>query len=243
MRVLILEDDGGVRQFLEDALTKGGHEPTAFGHAGLALGAIARGQFELLLCDLMLPNINGLDAIKMARSQWPYLPIIVISALDENDWQPRAFEAGASCYMQKPIRVDRLLTELKLVERSQVQLAVGVIDNDIGHRERVVHDLSSMGCTVSTFRSLAAVTSRGSAEGGISVLLVDASHADVADALRWAASRDVAGVAFGPDSPDFDEDKLMRWGACFCLLKPIDTQALVTQARFFVAPTTRGIGF
>jgi len=239
MRILILEDDPDVASFLEEALTKSGHEPTSFGHAGLALGAIARGKFELLICDIMLPNVNGLQAMRMARSQFPYLPIIAISAMEEDAYRDKSFEAGASCFMQKPIRVERLLNELRLVESSQAHLTVGILDSDTRHHERVAHDLASMGCDVHILDSFAAVRDDAARGDSLKVLLIEHGNTDLEEALAWTRGRDMAGVVFADDGAGLDEDKLMRAGASFCLPKPIDTEALVIQARFFVSPVPK----
>ena len=63
----------------------------------------------------------------MARSQFPYLPIVAISALAEEEWRDKCFEAGASCFIPKPIRLDVLLDELDLIQKSQVDLAIAVM--------------------------------------------------------------------------------------------------------------------
>lgn len=221
---------------LEEVLSAQGHQPTSYAHAGLALGAIARGQFELLLCDVMLPNVNGLDAMRMARSQFPYLPIIAISALEEDKYREQALEAGASCYLQKPLRMDRLLQEVELVQRSQVDLTVAVIDPDTRHKESVTQDLTALGCVVHAFNDLHTFRSSPVAQQA-RVLLVDSSSEDLESGLRWAAQHDLAAVPFWNEGDRVNEDHLMRSGASFCATKPIDTLALVTQARFFVSPS------
>lgn len=233
---MIIDDDPGAAQLMAVALRKYGHAPTVFGHAGLALGTIVRGKYELLIADLMLPNISGLDAIRMVRSQFPYMPVIVVSGMDANEWRPRSLEAGATCYLEKPVSLERFLAEVDLVEKSQVGLTIGIIDADRWHREQTDRALSSLGCEVHAWESIAGMLETETETSALSVLLVDGASSEAADAFRWANQRGVAAVAFEEQMHDLDQDKLMRLGASFCLAKPVDAEALVTQARFFVAP-------
>jgi two-component system, OmpR family, response regulator len=239
MRILILEDDPNLASALADAMRQAGHEPTSFGHAGLALGAIARGRFELLVCDVMLPNVGGVQAMRMARSQFPYLPIIAMSGNDDPNTQQECLDAGASRFFQKPLSFAELLDELRLVKDSQVDLEVGVVDSDRAHLERVTHELTSLGCQTHRFDTFAAVVESAPKLASLSVLLVDASLPDAVDAMAWGAERKLAAVAFGDET--MKEDVLMRGGASFCMQKPIDSQSLVTQARFFVSPAPRAV--
>ena len=236
MRILIVEDDPQVALFIEEALNAAGHQVTSFGHGGLALGAIIRGNFELLICDLMLPNMNGVDTIRMIRSQLPYMPVIVVSGAEGKEWEQKSYDAGATCYLQKPIRLSRLRQEVKLVEDSQVTLSVAMIDEDSKHGEQTGKQLRSAGCQVAVAPTLGGILEEHRNDPDISVLLVDSASDDAQDALAWANSRDIAAVAFGPSAPGFDQDQLMRWGASFCMIKPIDPVSLITQARFFVSP-------
>ncbi len=240
MRILILEDDPAISGLLEDVLKKHGHEPSSFGHAGLALGAIARGRFELMLCDIMLPNLGGFEAMRMARSQFPFLPMIAISADGREEVEQRALEVGASFFMSKPLNVERLLEEVRLVEASQVDLTVAIVDADGAHAERTAQDLTSLGCEVHRFESFEPLRD-AAPPAGLSVLLVDAAQALAPEAMAWGAERKLAAIAFGAGGQGApDEDTLLRRGASFCMPKPVDTQALVTQARFFVSPGASG---
>jgi DNA-binding response OmpR family regulator len=242
MRILIVEDDPAAAQMMEDALTRAGHQPVSYGHGGLALGAIVRGNFELLISDLMLPNTNGVEVIKMIRGQFPYLPVIVVSALDPIEWEVLCRKAGATCFLQKPLRMERLMREVKLVEQSQVKLDVGIIDGDKVHSGSLARQLGSMGCTVREWTAFSNMLASEEVASKLSVLLVDSTLDAAPSAIKWANGKSMAVVAFQADSPEFDQDKLMRLGASFCLAKPVDAVSLVTQARFFVAPSG-GMGF
>jgi CheY-like chemotaxis protein len=144
--------------------------------------------------------------------------------------------AGATCFLEKPIRLERLLEEVELVEKSQVDLTIGIIDPDRDHREQTDRALSSLGCEVHAWESIVGMLAAEGAASTLSVLLVDGALSEAEDAIRWANGHGTAAVAFEDEMLDPDQDRLMRSGASFCLSKPIDAEALVTQARFFVAP-------
>src|SRR3989442_4698183 len=102
MRILIVEDDHGAAVMMEDALNRAGHQATSYGHGGLPLGAIVRGKFELLISDLMLPNYNGVDLIKMIPKQFPYLPVLVVSGLAPVECGVLCRKAGPNCFFEEP---------------------------------------------------------------------------------------------------------------------------------------------
>ncbi|MCK5689220.1 response regulator [Myxococcota bacterium] len=237
MRIMIIEDDPDVGTMLQIALSKAGHQASIFGHAGLAIGAIVRGNFELLITDLMLPNVSGVDAIKMIHGEYPYLPIIVISGMPRDEWEKKSLEAGASVFMQKPVSVRGLLDEVKMVQDSRVDLTVALIDSQDEHRALLQKGLMGLGCKVHEWKSIAAMMDSDVDLDEVSVILVDASHGRVRDTIAWARGRDeLPIVVFDDYGPQFDQDQLMRWGAAFCLTKPVDAVAFVTQTRFFVSP-------
>lgn len=236
MRVMIVDDDPEIVALFEEALTRGGHAPTSFSNGGLALGAIVRGKFELLLLDLDLPNLGGIDLIRIVRDQFPYLPIIVISGLEESEWQPKALNAGASLFFSKPVRLNELLDEVELVRKSRVNLNIGIIDGDGDHQRFTSSALQSLGCDVRAWPSFVDMLQDDEGQRDISVLLVESTANEFGDAMIWAKGREIAAVAFSDDTPDLDQEPLLRAGAAFCLTRPVDAEALIIQARFFVAP-------
>lgn len=237
MRIMIVDDDPEVVELLTDAMRRGGHQPTSFSSGGLALGAIVRGKFEVVLLDLKLPNLGGTELIAIIRDQFPFLPVIVISGLDPEVWQPKAMKAGASTFLSKPIRLEEVLEEVAWVERAQHRLHIGVIDDDPNLDSAVSRDLHRLGCRVTCWPTVFdMLRASESDKEQLSTLLVAVEVAGFDDAMIWAGSRNIATVAVRDDSPANDE-ALLRAGAAFCLSRPVDAEALVVQARFFIAST------
>ncbi|MDD5286923.1 MAG: response regulator [Desulfuromonadaceae bacterium] len=121
-RVLIVDDEQAIRRFLHTALDSS--EFTLYeaenGHAALAATASLRP--ELILLDLGLPDMDGVDVINRLR-EWSTVPIIVLSVRDREGDKVAALNAGADDYLTKPFGIGELLARIRVVlRRSQQQV-------------------------------------------------------------------------------------------------------------------------
>ena len=115
-RILITDDEPQIRKFLRAALDSHGYEV-----AEAITGADARKSLtlhppELLILDLGLPDIDGLEILKELRS-WSELPVIVLSARGQEQSKVDALEAGANDYLTKPFGTAELLARVKVALR------------------------------------------------------------------------------------------------------------------------------
>jgi two-component system KDP operon response regulator KdpE len=114
--VLIIEDDPQVRKFLRASLNAHGYrvEETASGLEGVSMV----GQFtpDLVLLDLGLPDIDGIDVARRIR-EWSTVPIIVLSARGQEDQKVIALDAGTDDYLTKPFGVPELLARMRVAFR------------------------------------------------------------------------------------------------------------------------------
>ena len=115
--ILIVDDDPAVQLTIRLLLERAGHHVTVAGdgHKGLALCEAS--QFDLLVLDIFMPGMDGLEKMRHIRAQQPAIPIIVISgrsitpdAYAEPDFLKMATKLGAVASLQKPFRADALLT-------------------------------------------------------------------------------------------------------------------------------------
>ena len=116
--ILVVDDDETIRGFLRDLLTANGHEVEAAGDARTASEMLKSREFELVLTDLMLPDGDGLEVLRMARAR-PYEPeVLVITAYGTIDSAVEAVRAGAFDYLTKRIATQKLLLTVdRAVER------------------------------------------------------------------------------------------------------------------------------
>ncbi len=115
-RILVVEDDAPVRNLI--TLTLKAHEYvyiTASTGESAVLEAASHNP-DIVLLDLGLPDIDGVEVIERIRS-WSNMPIIVISARSEDTDKIRALDAGADDYLTKPFSVDELLARLRVTQR------------------------------------------------------------------------------------------------------------------------------
>ena len=235
MKILVVDDDRFIGDYIAKALRDAGHDAVYLQSALKALAAVVEQPFDLMLCDLVMPGINGIQTIRSIRNRLPNLPVIVLSSLERRRWEARCRLAGAAWYLQKPVSVEDLIAEVSLVEASRVTLKIGVIDFDPEHRVRLVGELGALGCFVRSWSSLPEMVRdypHGPAE--LTLLLVDTESPDVITALGWAREYHVPAVAFGPPGA-VQQEHMLRLGASLCVDKPVDGHGLLVQARFLVA--------
>ena len=118
-RLLLIEDDEHFREGLLGALRLAGFEVGAFARAGAALRALEEGGFDLVLTDLRLPDIDGLDVLDHCRRVDAELPVVVMTGYGDIETAVRAIKQGAYDFIEKPFVRDRLIT---LVQRAVRQV-------------------------------------------------------------------------------------------------------------------------
>lgn len=111
-RILVADDDEGVRSFLVSALEKAGHEVVPAVDGSAALAELQRQGFALLLTDLKMPGMDGLELLARAKAEQPELEVVVLTAHGTVDNAVAAMKAGAFEYLTKPVSGP---TELRLV--------------------------------------------------------------------------------------------------------------------------------
>lgn len=119
MKILIVEDDQRVAELIQRGLSEHGFLPT-IAYDGLSGKKLAiNNQYDLIITDIILPKLDGLDLCKEIRQIKPDLPIIMLTALGSTDDKVEGFDAGADDYLTKPFEMRELLVRIKsLLKRS-----------------------------------------------------------------------------------------------------------------------------
>lgn len=130
--VLIVDDDMVTRHVLAQALTKAELDHVAVGSGAEALAQIERVEPSIVLLDLMMPQPDGYQILRILRSrpETRDLPIVVLTALDGEDEIAKAFEAGADDFVRKPFK------PVELVARVRGQLRLRTVIEQLGGKER-----------------------------------------------------------------------------------------------------------
>jgi two-component system KDP operon response regulator KdpE len=121
-RILAIDDEQGIRRVLQANLAARGYEVdlAVDGESGLELAARLRP--DLVLLDLMLPGIDGLEVLRRLRS-WTEVPVVVLSARGEDRAKVAALDGGADDYLTKPFSVEELLARVRVALRHGARLA------------------------------------------------------------------------------------------------------------------------
>jgi DNA-binding response OmpR family regulator len=140
MRILVIEDERPIAEFVQRGLEAEGYSVTCAydGEEGLAMAGT--GDYALIILDLLLPRLSGLQVVKVIRERDEALPVIMLTALAETDDVVTGLDLGASDYLTKPFAFAELLARIRahLRQPGQVNatsLAVGQINLDFRTRE------------------------------------------------------------------------------------------------------------
>ena len=114
--ILVVEDDGTVRNLITTTLKSNEYRYLTATDGESAIAAASNQQPDIVLLDLGLPDIDGVEVIKRIRC-WSQMPIIVISARSEDTDKIAALDAGADDYLTKPFSVAELLARLRVTQR------------------------------------------------------------------------------------------------------------------------------
>ena len=114
--ILVVEDDAPVRNLIGTTLKTHGYDYMTASNGESAVMQASSHNPDIVLLDLGLPDIDGVDVIKKIRT-WSEMPIIVISARTEDKDKIDALDAGADDYLTKPFSVEELLARIRVTER------------------------------------------------------------------------------------------------------------------------------
>jgi len=114
-KLLIVEDEAHLAEGLRFNLEAEGHEVTVTGHGARAVELLTDAEqgFDLVILDLMLPEMGGLEVARRVRAAGVFVPILILTAKDDAQDLVRGLEEGADDYMTKPFRLDELLARVR----------------------------------------------------------------------------------------------------------------------------------
>jgi two-component system KDP operon response regulator KdpE len=121
LRVLVIDDEPAIRRFLRTSLTAQGYSllEAEDGEKGLAM--LQRNAVDVLVLDLGLPGIGGLDVLRKLRASGSVLPVIVLSSRDDETGKVMALDMGADDYVAKPFGMEELLARIRAAVRHKLQ--------------------------------------------------------------------------------------------------------------------------
>jgi len=121
LKVLVVDDEPAIRRFLRTSLSAQGYNVVEAENGTGALDNLRRGALDVLVLDLGLPDIDGLDIIERLRGQGSAIPIVVLSSRADEAGKVKALDLGADDYVTKPFGIDELLARIRAALRHRLQ--------------------------------------------------------------------------------------------------------------------------
>lgn len=137
MQVLLVEDDPELAQSLRSALDEDGHTVTWAGDGEAAEEMARDGRFDVIVLDRMLPKRNGIEVLSNLRSAGVSTPVLILSALGDEEHRVEGLNAGSNDYLGKPFSTRELLARVRALwhgrdkSAPQVKLVVGDMEMDL----------------------------------------------------------------------------------------------------------------
>ena len=117
----MVDDEPPIRRFLRTSLTAQGYEIVEAENAKDALGQLGRNRIDVIVLDLGLPDMDGLEILKHVRGSGSDVPVIVLSSRTNEPEKVKALDLGADDYVTKPFGIDELLARLRAAQRHRLQ--------------------------------------------------------------------------------------------------------------------------
>jgi two-component system KDP operon response regulator KdpE len=139
--VLVVDDEPQIRRALRLVLRANGYEVAEVASGEAALDALVLQPFDVMILDLLLPDLDGVEVCRRLRA-WSRLPVVVLSALGEEEVKVRALDEGADDYVTKPFSAPELLARMRSAVRrasidavpSEPIIRAGEVEIDLARR-------------------------------------------------------------------------------------------------------------
>ncbi len=118
-RILVVDDEESIREFLEIMLKKEGYEVTCVEDGQKAKDILVKKTFDLIISDLQMPNVTGIELLQHVKSQYPELLFMMITAFGTTETAVEAMKMGAYDYITKPFKLDEVRINIANALRSQ----------------------------------------------------------------------------------------------------------------------------
>ncbi len=116
LRILIVDDERAIRRFLRAALSSHGYQVFEAENGQMALSAAAENRPDVVILDLGLPDMDGVEVTRQLR-EWFQSPIVILSVRDQENDKIAALDAGADDYLTKPFGVGELMARIRVILR------------------------------------------------------------------------------------------------------------------------------
>lgn len=123
LRILIVEDEKQMAMFIEMELTHEGYEADISYNGIDALEKIQKNKYDLIILDIMLPGLNGIEVCRKVRESYN-MPIIMLTAKSDVKDRVKGLDMGANDYLTKPFAIEELLARIRVIQRNNTSVCI-----------------------------------------------------------------------------------------------------------------------
>ncbi len=124
MKILLVEDDPKISSFVKLGLEDNEYNVTVAYDSAMAEKVVFKKEFDIIILDVIIPGINGLELCKKIRNEGIKTPILMLTSLDTVEDKIAGFDCGADDYLVKPFSFKELLARIKALDRRHTETAV-----------------------------------------------------------------------------------------------------------------------
>ena len=181
LQVLVVDDEPAIRQVVAAQLRKVGHSVEQAGDGEAAMERLAKGDVDIVLCDIKLPGLSGIEVLRQARAVGIDTAFIMMTAFASVDTAIEAIKAGAADYMIKPLNNEELLHRLTKVgdlrglraeNRVLRRLVLGVNQEVFSFNSPAMREMEHMAAKVSPTNSTVLITGESGTGKGVVARLI-----------------------------------------------------------------------
>lgn len=147
MKILLVEDEPTVAQFIQKGLHSSGHEVVHVANGNAGLSEASNKAFDVIILDRMLPEMDGIDVLSHYRTQGIATPTLILSAKNKVEDRVKGLRAGADDYLTKPFAFEELLARVEILASrnntnapAQTHLSLGELQLDLINRKVTRND-------------------------------------------------------------------------------------------------------
>jgi len=131
MRILIVEDEPKIGSFIQNILKEMGHSGDLTHYGKVAQDYFKQVQYDLVVLDLMLPDMSGISLCKEFKAQAADIPIIILTTLNQTADKVRGLDAGADDYLSKPFEVEEFSARVRALLRRNKEVKSELMCGDL----------------------------------------------------------------------------------------------------------------
>ncbi|HEY3494104.1 MAG TPA: response regulator [Polyangiaceae bacterium] len=226
-RILVADDDGGVRTSLAANLQLEGYDVVEASDGKHALALLREQTFDLVLSDVVMPEVNGVEVLKGAKALSPQTPVVLISAFVSESLVNTAVAEGLYAMLYKPVGIPQVL---RIVVRALTRRALLVVDDAAPYLESLAASLRSLGIVVETAldgqQALEYARQNGVDACVLDLMLPAPGGIEICRDLRKLdREMDIIGIT-GSSDPALLRS-ITREGVPVCLRKPFEVRDLL----------------